>query len=376
MQMTKRRIVRGVLLCASLFFVFTVEGQVSRTAIRAKLWHVVRENAPKSFPKTVPPGNYSGITHLHDDIYAVVSDKSDSALYFNFRIQVNPQTGELENVENLGFTQMVHERGLDHEAIAKVSDFTLVLASEGLFRIAEYPINGNEFIWSYSQPSADFHPNYGYESLAYDSVRHYLWTITESTLRKDGEASSWRNGLTNRLRLFAFDWRENQDQDSECRVGEHPIAVSYAYQMDKPKARKQALHYAMGVSELCVLPDGQLLVLEREVFVPKAKIGAFCQCKLYLVNPSVEHPFDMSASFQTDEVPTMRKTLLTQWTTRLTLFSRSFANYEGMCLGPQLADGSWVLILLSDSQDQYAGVLKDWFKTIVIAPLQDVESRK
>ena len=114
-------------------------------------------------------------------------------------------------------------------------------------------------------------------------------------MRKDGEASSWRNGLTNRLRLFAFDWRENQDQDSECRVGEHPIAVSYAYQMDKPKARKQALHYAMGVSELCVLPDGQLLVLEREVFVPKAKIGAFCQCKLYLVNPSVEHPFDMSA---------------------------------------------------------------------------------
>lgn len=107
MQMTKRKIVRGVLLCASLFFVFTVEGQVSRTAIRAKLWHVVRENAPKSFPKTVPPGNYSGITHLHDDIYAVVSDKSDSALYFNFRIQVNPQTGELENVENLGFTQMV-----------------------------------------------------------------------------------------------------------------------------------------------------------------------------------------------------------------------------------------------------------------------------
>lgn len=32
-------------------------------------------------------GNYSGITHLHDDIYAVVSDKSDSALFFKFRIQ-------------------------------------------------------------------------------------------------------------------------------------------------------------------------------------------------------------------------------------------------------------------------------------------------
>lgn len=70
----------------------------------AQEWQVVRENVQKSFHKTVPAGNYSGITHLHDDIYAVVSDKSDSALYFNFRIQVNPVTGDLEQVENLGYT--------------------------------------------------------------------------------------------------------------------------------------------------------------------------------------------------------------------------------------------------------------------------------
>ena len=71
----------------------------------AQDWKVVRENSQKAFPKTVAAGNYSGIAHLHDDIYAVVSDKSDSALYFNFRIQVNPKTGELEQVENLGFTE-------------------------------------------------------------------------------------------------------------------------------------------------------------------------------------------------------------------------------------------------------------------------------
>lgn len=137
--------------------------------------------------------------------------------------------------------------------------------------------------------------------------------------------------------------------------------------MDAPAIRKRPQTYAMGVSELCVLPDGQLLVLEREVYVPKSKIGASCQCKLYLVNPAEEQVFPMSASFASDDVPYVRKTLLTQWSTRLTLLGRSFANYEGMCLGPQLADGSQVLILLSDSQDQYAGVLKDWFKTIVLA---------
>lgn len=60
----------------------------------------------------------------------------------------------------------------------------------------------------------------------------------------------------------------------------HPIAVSYAYRMDAPAIRKRPQTYAMGVSELCVLPDGQLLVLEREVYVPKSKIGASCQWAL------------------------------------------------------------------------------------------------
>lgn len=113
----------------------------------AQDWKVVRENSQKAFPKTVTAGNYSGIAHLHDDIYAVVSDKSDSALYFNFRIQVNPKTGELEQVENLGFTERTdgtlndgkfwqgQEKGFDHEAIVKASDSTLVITSEGYCRL-------------------------------------------------------------------------------------------------------------------------------------------------------------------------------------------------------------------------------------------------
>lgn len=370
------------------FFGLVATAQVFQAESVSSAWHVERENAQKTFPKMVAAGNYSGITHLHDDIYAVVSDKSDSALFFKFRIQLNPVSGELEHVENLGYSETVREKGLDHEAIARVSDSTLVTVSEGLFRFAEYPVYGMnndrcafrvgesvdvrkqkpaDFVWSSTHSPSDFHPNYGYESLAYDSVRHLLWSISESTLRNDGEPASWQNGEANRLRLFAFDWSERSDTSSMFGSVRHPIAVSYAYRMDAPAIRKRPQTYAMGVSELCVLPDGQLLVLEREVYVPKSKIGASCQCKLYLVNPAEEQVFPMSASFASDDVPYVRKTLLTQWSTRLTLLGRSFANYEGMCLGPQLADGSLVLILLSDSQDQYAGVLKDWFKTIVLA---------
>ena len=360
----------------------------------AQDWKVVREHPQKAFPKTVAAGNYSGIAHLHDDIYAVVSDKSDSALYFNFRIQVNPKTGELEQVENLGFNERTDgtlndakpwqglEKGFDHEAIVKVSDSTLVIASEGYCRLKEYPIlpisadtakvGYQQNLWESRWPSADFYPNYNFESLAFDSVRQYLWTIPESTLRKDGQPATSQNGLANQLRLMRLDWgkmKENRNKegyseqvsskkDSRCMT-------TYAYQMDQPSTHKKADIYVMGVSELCALPDGQLLVLEREAFIPKIKIGAFCKCKLYLINPLNSEEFSMKEKFSSD-TPFLKKRLLTEWKTGLSISKRSFANYEGMCLGPKLEDGSQVIILLSDSQDQYAGVLKDWFKTIVI----------
>ena len=360
----------------------------------AQDWKVVRENPQKAFPKTVAAGNYSGIAHLHDDIYAVVSDKSDSALYFNFRIQVNPKTGELEQVENLGFTERTdgtlndgkfwqgQEKGFDHEAIVKVSDSTLVIASEGYCRLKEYPIlpisadaakvDYQQNLWESRWPSSDFYPNYNFESLAFDSVRQYLWTIPESTLRKDGQPATPQNGLANQLRLMRLDWgkmKENRNKEEyseqvSCKKDSRYM-TPYAYQMDQPSTHKKADIYVMGVSELCALPDGQLLVLEREAFIPKIKIGAFCKCKLYLINPLNSEEFSMKENFSSD-TPFLKKRLLAEWKTSLSLSKRSFANYEGMCLGPKLEDGSQVVILQSDSQDQYAGVLKDWFKTIVI----------
>ena len=360
----------------------------------AQDWKVVRENSQKAFPKTVAAGNYSGIAHLHDDIYAVVSDKSDSALYFNFRIQVNPKTGELERVENLGFTERTDgtlndgkpwlglEKGFDHEAIVKVSDSTLVIASEGYCRLKEFPIlptsadaakiGYQQNLWESRWPSSDFYPNYNFESLAFDPVHQYLWTISESTLRKDGQPATPQNGLANRLRLMRLNWGKMKEDSNKEEYSEQVNSkkdsrymMTYAYQMDQPSTHKKADIYVMGVSELCVLPDGQLLVLEREAFIPKIKIGAFCKCKLYQINPLNSEEFSMKENFSSD-TPFLKKRLLAEWKTGLSLSKRSFANYEGMCLGPMLEDGSQVVILLSDSQDQYAGVLKDWFKTIVI----------
>lgn len=79
------------------------------------------------------------------------------------------------------------------------------------------------------------------------------------------------------------------------------------------------------------------------------KLGAFVKCKLFCYN-----------------ILTSEKTLLTQWQTNMKIFDHGFANYEGMCLGPKLTGGKRVVVLVADSQNQYAGVLRDWLKTAVL----------
>ena len=124
----------------------------------------------------------------------------------------------------------------------------------------------------------------------------------------------------------------------------------YDYPLDAPlKEEAKAAHYAHGVSEICADDDGTLLVLEREFFVPKRKIGASVNCKLFRFSPSGGG-----------------KQLLGQWKSRLNLLKRNIANYEGMCFGPRLADGRRVVVMVADSQGQYKGVMKDWFRTAVI----------
>ena len=322
-------------------------------------WHVVRSFPQKCFAQTVPPGNYSGITRLHDDVYAMVSDKSDSALFFNVRLYISRQTGELMQAEYMGGSGRVDAAGLDNEAIARVTDSTAVVASEGKCRLKECKLDGdasaNSHLWKWSMPKDEFYDNYVFESAAYDSVGHRLWTINESTLRRDGKPSSPQNITGNVLRLMSFDWPSRST-----------TPMAYLYKMDVPTTMKTAQTYVMGVSELCVLPDGKLLVLEREAFIPKVKLGAFCNCKLYVVDPATATPYALDRPVEPG-APYVEKRLLTSWRTTLGLFNRAWANYEAMCLGPQLENGDQVFVLVSDSQDGYAGVLRDWFKTIVIS---------
>ena len=112
-------------------------------------------------------------------------------------------------------------------------------------------------------------------------------------------------------------------------------AQRYLYQMDAPQYSSEgATQYVHGIPAMTALDDGRLVVLEREVYTNTSTYTAHGIAKLYVVDPV--H----------DTAGILRKSLLTTITTGLL----DLANYEGMCLGPTLSDGSRCLVLIGDSQ--------------------------
>ena len=59
---------------------------------------LVRVNPQHYFQRTVPKGNYSGLTWLGGDRYAVVSDKAPQSGFFIFHIQTDAVSGDLTGV--------------------------------------------------------------------------------------------------------------------------------------------------------------------------------------------------------------------------------------------------------------------------------------
>lgn len=305
----------------------------------------------QSFPEQVPAGGYSGICWLGGDEYAVVSDGSKNDGYYLFHIILD-ENGVIKDVRNEGFKGGAQE-GRDNEGIAYNSRTKRILISgEKDNQVREYRLNGQRTGRKLNMPApfAKATRAYGLEALTYNAVTRRYWTTSESTLKDDGKQANAVNGVKNRLRLQSFNESLQPVQQ-------------FCYEMDAPTSEFAAMRYAFGVSALTALDDGRILVLEREFFVPESKVGAFVNNKIYEVHPDRVSAIPANGTLKGKKP--LEKKLFAEWTSSIGLLDFSLANYEGMCLGPRLADGSQVLVLVSDSQYQYAGILADWFMTIV-----------
>ena len=302
-------------------------------------------NKQRNFPKTVPAGNYSGITWIGGDRYAVVNDKSQTAGFHLMTIRVDDRTGDIKEVRADSFMTS-RKPNRDEEGICYVPQTNTVFVSgEADGQIIEYDKNGQLTGRRLNIPNVFrfAHSNGGFEALTYNAVTHRFWTTSENTLKLDGKEPDIKRKIPNLLRFQSF------DDNLQPREQYWYLSDSSAVQGEEGKS-------ILGVSGLAALDDGQIIVLEREIRQTPKYIGSYVHVKLYVVNPFTQRANDL-----------LQKQLIAEFRTKINITDRSFANYEGICVGPQLKDGRILLLLVADSQDQYKGYLKDWFKTITIA---------
>ena len=273
-------------------------------------------------------GEYSAITWLGENHYAVVHDKEKGGGIVFFDFDIDPESGAIGDVTRTvpTGTSSSAVTNMDNEGIAYYNG-KLYVSAETDQSIREYDMNGvatgNRFTIPADMAVGKISSNMGFEAFTFNATTGLFWTTTEGPLRND-------NFLPRLHRLQSF----NTDGQPGAR---------YLYQMDEPQfSAAGTKQYVYGISALAALDDGRLVVLEREVYVPTdnpldpSLWDTKGIAKLYVVDPV--H----------DTAGILRKSRLITFKTN----PLNLANYEGMCLGPKLSDSSRWLILISDSQAQ------------------------
>ncbi len=319
----------------------------------------------------IPAGNYSGITPLGNDRYAIVSDKDSADGFHIFHIEIASSTGVVTNVTDEGFFANPHAQRSwqgwstrDCEDIAYHPSGSIFISGEGDQEILEYTMRGLPTGRKLAVPSifakGKTVNNMGFEALCYDTATHLFWTTTETTLPADGPYVTVRTpSVINVLRFQSFG--DNLQP-----------AKQYAYRMDIGRTRKDGKNYAYGVSAMCPFGDGRLIVVERELNVTKAYFGSETVTKIYLADPRgaaiINDTTDVQHLAPGAYIP---KRLLTSFTTKIQPFRIDWANFEGICFGPNLEGGRRTLLMVNDSQNR-AGKslarLKDYIKVLVVYP--------
>lgn len=313
----------------------------------------------------IPAGNYSGITNLGDGRYALVSDKQDADGWTEVSIGFLP-SGDIGKglfTDNI-LSKKSLSKSRDCEGIAYVPEGRFFVAAESSQQILELSPNGEPTNRTLAVPACfsknNIFPNYGFESLAYNKVKGIFWTTTEQGLRTDVSApSSPENRTPTLLRLQSFD------------ANLKPLH-QYAYKTDAPIMKKSGRHYAFGVSEILVVNDTTLLVMERELNIPKNYNRSKCYIRIYSVFPERQQPItDTSKPLsELDASVFLSKKLVCSFSTNFRLFGKkNLANYEGMCLGPKLEGNRQSIILVADSQNRAGNAfyhLKDYIKVLIL----------
>ena len=261
----------------------------------------------------------SGLVWTGGDSFCAVADHPN--VLVPLTLKIDPTTGCIANGE-IGEPIPVPADARDFEGVAYVA------ATKTFYLSAE--TGGAVLRFRPGQPRAERLPvppifaqarkNLSLESMTWNDTAQQFWIANEEALVPDGPLATADSGSLVRLQRF----------DAKFR----PTA-QYAWRTEPAAFR---FHGAgSGVSDLCVLPDGSLIVLERG-------FGAGgLHLRLYLA--------DFQNATDTSRLPSLADAAACAPARKILLLDRAtgFVNFEGLALGPKLADGTRSLIVIADS---------------------------
>ena len=306
---------------------------VGSTSANAALSITTVSQATRPYSSTYGAEQISGITYAGGDLYYAVDD-NDVKLY-PIMLKINRDTGSLASGTNgmsIG-TGVVMSGSHDMEGCAfDPASGKVWISQETSALIREFDPATGTLLRSAPVPAIQkqYAGNYSLEALTISGDGMTMWTANEEALKVDGELATNSVGSVVRLtRLTRESVYDNWTPDGEWAYETQPIGTA------KDSSTRS------GVSGLCALPDGALLVLERRCY--DGGLFPDFNIRIYQVNFSGATDVSALSSLKGATYTKTTKTLLWQYT-----HGNNMPNYEGMCLGPSLNDGSCVIVLVSD----------------------------
>jgi 3-phytase len=314
----------------------------------------------------IPFGGISGIVYdrEHGELLGVSDERIGRV--FRMRVQSDPLW-----VEPIGVIRL-DESGdappeLDAEAIARLPDGHLLIASEGVGHreprlppaIIEYDAHGRfvrqlpvpaKFIPAARGPlTAGMRENEAFESLTLTPDARQLFTGSESALVQDADRASFEHGAPSRIIEY------------ERRGNSYAPSREMAYEVDAiPKVSFEPGESINGLVELLALSDRDLLALERSYVADPARPG-YGANSIRLYRISLDHATDISslASLRGRHITPVAKTLIVDLGSipGLPAELSTLDNFEGLALLPA-ATGPPSLLMVSD--DNFSPTERTW----------------
>ena len=260
----------------------------------------------------------SGITWLGGGRFLGVDDGGSRLI--PLEVTLDDATGAIRTVEVGAPVELAGAR--DPEGIARRPGHDSVLVvDEGTRDLREYDPASGELLRTVAPPAiydGRVKKNNGFESIAAALDGKSIWIATEGPLRRDGRGPNAMTG----------GWVRLQRLDASFAP-----AGQYAYRTEP------GLGF-VGVVDLLMTPEGELLVLER------ALTGGGFSARIFSV--------DLSQATDVSSFEKLRNREDFRPVEKKKLWERSggFQNFEGMAFGPDLAIGGRLVLLVSDGGGQ------------------------